>query len=174
MGGARDRRVAAFLLEPPQTGGIGQAVKQALRIAAGSIAVGLAVFGLRTAAWWVTGSAALFSDAAESVVNVAAAALALFALRLSAMPPDASHPYGHTKVEFISAVLEGVLIVVAAGTILVHACDVYLHPAPIEAPIAGHRAERGVHPAEPRLVPLAAAASASACVRRRWSATDAT
>lgn len=108
-------------------------MKQALRIAAGSIAVGLAVLGLRTAAWWVTGSAALFSDAVESVVNVAAALLALFALRLSAMPADANHPYGHTKVELISAVVEGMLIVLAAVAILLHARDVYLHPAPIEA-----------------------------------------
>jgi cation diffusion facilitator family transporter len=112
-------------------------VRQAERIAAGSIAVGLAVLSLKMAAWQVTGSAALFSDAAESVVNVAAALLALFALRLSAVPADANHPYGHHKVEFLSAVIEGVLIVLAALEILRHARLAYLHPTPIETPLYG-------------------------------------
>jgi cation diffusion facilitator family transporter len=112
-------------------------VGKAERIAAGSIAVGVAVFGLRGAAWWVTGSAALFSDAAESVVNVAAALLALFALRSSAVPPDANHPYGHQKIEFISAVIEGVLIVLAALEILQHVRESYIHPTPITTPLAG-------------------------------------
>ena len=110
---------------------------QAQRIATGSIAVGIAVLSLKTGAWWVTGSAALFSDAMESMVNVAAALLALFALRLSAVPPDANHPYGHTKVEFLSAVIEGVLIVVAALEILDHAWDSYMHPRPLAALIPG-------------------------------------
>jgi cation diffusion facilitator family transporter len=112
-------------------------VRQAERIAAGSIAVGAAVLSLKMAAWHITGSAALFSDAAESVVNVAAALLALFALRLSAMPPDANHPYGHHKVEFISAVIEGVLIVLAALEILRHAQAAYIHPTPLETPLYG-------------------------------------
>ncbi len=112
-------------------------MRQAERIAAGSIAVGLAVLSLKMAAWQVTGSAALFSDAAESVVNVAAALLALFALRLSAVPADANHPYGHHKVEFLSAVIEGVLIVLAALEILRHARLAYLHPTPIETPLYG-------------------------------------
>jgi cation diffusion facilitator family transporter len=112
-------------------------LRQAERIAAGSIAVGLAVLSLKGSAWYVTGSAALFSDAAESVVNVAAAVLALFALRLSAVPADASHPYGHHKVEFISAVIEGVLIVLAAVEILAHAREAYLHPMPLATPFRG-------------------------------------
>ena len=112
-------------------------MRQAERIAAGSIAVGLAVLSLKMAAWQVTGSAALFSDAAESVVNVAAALLALFALRLSAVPADANHPYGHHKVEFISAVIEGVLIVLAALEILRHAQAAWIHPTPLETPFRG-------------------------------------
>jgi cation diffusion facilitator family transporter len=71
------------------------------------------------------------------VVNVAAALLALFALRLSAVPADANHPYGHHKVEFLSAVIEGVLIVLAALEILRHARLAYLHPTPIETPLYG-------------------------------------
>ena len=112
-------------------------MRQAERIAAGSIAVGLLVLALKGAAWGLTGSAALFSDAAETVVNVAAAAAALGALRLAAMPADSNHPYGHDKAEFFAAVIEGVLIVVAALVILQHAWQAYIHPQPIEAPLVG-------------------------------------
>lgn len=112
-------------------------MKQAQRIAAGSIAIGLAVLALKLAAWWLTGSAALFSDAAESVVNVAASAAAFVALRLAARPPDADHPYGHDKAEFFAAVIEGVLIVVAALVILQHAWQAVQNPAPIAAPFQG-------------------------------------
>ena len=110
---------------------------QAQRIAAGSIALGLVVLGLKVAAWAVTGSAALFSDAAETVVNVAAAVVAFGALGLAAKPADANHPYGHDKAEFFAAVIEGVLIVVAALVILQHAWDVYLHPTTLQAPFLG-------------------------------------
>ncbi len=106
-------------------------------MAAGSIAVGLIVLALKTAAWWITGSAALFSDAAETVVNVAAAGAALVALRFAARPADANHPYGHDKAEFFAAVIEGVLIVVAAMVILQHAWETWNHPSPIEAPLPG-------------------------------------
>jgi cation diffusion facilitator family transporter len=112
-------------------------VTQAERIAAGSIAVGLIVLALKGAAWLLTGSAALYSDAAETVVNVAAAVIALLALRFAAKPPDANHPYGHDKAEFFAAVIEGVLIVVAALVILQHSWQAYLHPAPLESPLLG-------------------------------------
>jgi cation diffusion facilitator family transporter len=110
---------------------------QAERLAAGSIALGLLVLGLKAAAWWVTGSAALFSDAAESVVNVAASLAAFLALRLAALPPDAEHPYGHDKAEFFAAVFEGVLIVVAALVILQNVWHVVQNPQPIEQPGLG-------------------------------------
>ena len=112
-------------------------MRQAERIAAGSIAIGLVVLALKLAAWWVTGSAALFSDAAESVVNVAASAAAFVALRLAARPADADHPYGHDKAEFFAAVIEGVLIVVAALVILQHAWHTAQTPGPIDAPLLG-------------------------------------
>jgi cation diffusion facilitator family transporter len=112
-------------------------VRAAQRIAAGSIAVGLVVLALKGAAWWVTGSAALFSDAAETVVNVAASVIALAALRLAARPADANHPYGHDKAEFFAAVIEGALIVLAAGVILDHAWAVYRRPPPLTAPVLG-------------------------------------
>ncbi len=106
-------------------------------MAIGSIAVGLVVLGLKLAAWRVTGSAALFSDAAETVVNVAAAGVAWLALRLAARPADANHPYGHDKAEFFAAVIEGSLIVLAAALIVEQAWQSYLHPAPLEQGMLG-------------------------------------
>ncbi len=108
-----------------------------IRLATGSIAVGLLVLALKTAAWALTGSAALFSDAAETVVNVAASVIALAALYFAAKPADANHPYGHDKAEFFSAVVEGVLIVVAALVILRHAWLTWLHPVAYDQPLAG-------------------------------------
>lgn len=88
-----------------------------MRLAVGSIVVGLTVLALKFAAFWLTGSVALYSDALESIVNVAAAVAALVAIRLSAKPADRNHPYGHHKAEYFSAVIEGVLIIVAALSI---------------------------------------------------------
>jgi cation diffusion facilitator family transporter len=110
---------------------------QAERIAAGSIVVGMVVLALKLAAWWVTGSAALFSDAAETVVNVAAAGVALLALRMAARPADANHPYGHDKAEFFAAVIEGSLIVLAAALIVEQAWISFTHPVQITAPGLG-------------------------------------
>ncbi|MFN9334893.1 MAG: cation diffusion facilitator family transporter [Alphaproteobacteria bacterium] len=100
----------------------------AARLAAGSVAVAVAVLGLKAIAWWVTGSVALYADALESIVNVAAALAALMAVRLSALPADANHPYGHSKAEYFSAVLEGALIIVAALLILHEAWGAFLAP----------------------------------------------
>ena len=113
------------------------AISRAENYAAGSIAIGLLVLAMKSAAWWLTGSAALFSDAAESVVNVVAAVVALAALRLAAKPADAEHPFGHDKAEFFSAVVEGSLIVGAALVILQHAWQVYQAPQPIAQPALG-------------------------------------
>ena len=112
-------------------------MRQAERIAAGSIALGCAVLALKTAAWWITDSAALFSDAADSVVNVAASVAAFVALRLAARPADADHPYGHDKAEFFAAVIEGVLIVVAALVILQETWQAVQAPKPVTAPWQG-------------------------------------
>lgn len=98
-----------------------------MNLAAGSVAVALAVLALKLAAWWLTGSVALFADALESVVNVAAAGAALVAIRFSAMPADANHPYGHDKAEYFSAVLEGALILVAAFVILSEVWSAWNH-----------------------------------------------
>jgi cation diffusion facilitator family transporter len=112
-------------------------VRDTGRIAAGSIAIGLAVLLLKGAAWWVTGSAALYSDALESVVNVAGSGIAYWALWLAAKPADANHPFGHGKVEFFSAVIEGGMVIAAAVLILQHAWAGWLDPVPLEAPLPG-------------------------------------
>lgn len=105
--------------------------------ALGSLALGCLVLALKGAAWWITGSAALYSDAAESIVNVVASAIAWAALRYAGRPADANHPYGHDKAEFFAAVIEGVLIVVAAGMIFLESWDAYRHPHALDLPLLG-------------------------------------
>lgn len=112
-------------------------VRRLQRIAIGSIGVGLVILALKGLAWWVTGSAAFYSDALETLVNVVAAVLTFGAIRYSAMPADANHPYGHGKAEFFAAVIEGVLIVVAALLIVNHSWHVWWHSEPINAVFVG-------------------------------------
>jgi cation diffusion facilitator family transporter len=97
-----------------------------------SIAAALATMGLKTAAWRLTGSVGLLSDAAESVVNLAAAAMTLAMLRVAARPADEEHAYGHTKAEYFASGVEGTLILVAAGAIAWTAVDRLRAPRPIE------------------------------------------
>ena len=112
-------------------------MQTATRIGAASILVGGLVLALKTAAWWVTGSAALYSDALESVVNVAASAIALYALHVANRPADHDHPFGHAKAEFLAAAVEGALIVVAAASILQSAWHNFHAPHPLDAPLLG-------------------------------------
>jgi len=97
-----------------------------------SIAAAVLTIGLKTGAYFLTGSVGLLSDAAESVVNLVAAVVALIALRVAAQPADAEHPYGHAKAEYFSAVVEGIMIFVAAIFILYSAVQRFLDPQPIE------------------------------------------
>ena len=112
-------------------------MRRVVRLALLGVFVGIVVLGLKYAAYLVTGSVALYSDALESIINVATALAAFFAVRLSAVPPDANHPYGHDKAEYLSAVLEGALIVIAALAIMRKAYLGYIEPSPLEAPVAG-------------------------------------
>ncbi len=107
------------------------------KLAIGSIFVGTVVFALKYAAYAMTGSIALYSDALESVINVVTAVAALMAVRVSAAPADKNHPYGHHKVEYFSAVLEGVLIIVAALMILREAYFGFFSPRLLDAPAMG-------------------------------------
>lgn len=98
-----------------------------------SIAAALVTIALKTGAWWITGSVGLLSDAAESVVNLVAAVIALVALTVAARPPDAEHHYGHGKAEYFSAAIEGLMIFVAAAVILVTAVQRLLDPVELES-----------------------------------------
>jgi cation diffusion facilitator family transporter len=105
--------------------------------AGASIAVAIVVMAIKYAAYWVTGSVALYSDALESIVNVVTAAAALVAIRISAQPADKDHPFGHHKAEYFAAVLEGALIIVAALLILNQASQALFDPRTIVNPMSG-------------------------------------
>jgi len=92
----------------------------------------LATILLKSTAYLLTGSVGLLSDAAESLVNLLAALISLWALTLAARPPDEEHAYGHTKAEYFSSGLEGALILLAAASIGVAAWDRLFDPRPLE------------------------------------------
>ncbi len=102
-----------------------------------SVAAAAATITLKALAWWLTGSVGLLSDALESVVNLAAALLALSMLRLAASPPDADHPYGFSKAEYFSAGIEGALIVLAAAGIVWAALARLVAPQALDMALAG-------------------------------------
>jgi len=83
-----------------------------------SLIVGVVMLGIKVGAYWLTHSSAILSDAAESVVHVAAVAFAAYSLRLSYRPADESHLYGHAKIAFFSAGFEGAMIILAAFYII--------------------------------------------------------
>lgn len=97
-----------------------------------SIAAALLTIALKGTAWLLTDSVGLLSDAAESTVNLVAAVVALVALRVALRPPDHNHNYGHSKAEYFSAAVEGVMIFVAAAVILMVSVQRFLDPAPLE------------------------------------------
>jgi cation diffusion facilitator family transporter len=107
------------------------------RLAFWSIPLALGVMALKFVAWHVTGSVALYSDALESTVNVIAALAAFIAVGYAQKPADTGHPFGHHKAEYFSAVLEGVLIAVAALLIVNEAIAGLMAPQRIEAPGLG-------------------------------------
>lgn len=98
-----------------------------------SVALALATMTIKGVAAYLTGSVGIMSDALESGVNLIAALVALWALNLSAKPADKNHHFGHGKAEYLSAAVEGILIIIAAIFIIVGAVDRIVHPKPIEA-----------------------------------------
>ena len=98
-----------------------------------SIAAAVVTIALKTGAYLLTGSVGLLSDAAESVVNLVAAVIALVALTIAARPADDNHHYGHGKAEYFSAGIEGLMIFVAAALIIVSAVQRLLHPQALES-----------------------------------------
>jgi cation diffusion facilitator family transporter len=101
------------------------------RMAQLSIATSLATIVLKFGAWFITGSVSLWSDALESLVNLAAGLVALGAVTLSERPADDRHAYGHDKAEYFSSGAEGALIVVAAVAIMVSAVQRLVSPQPL-------------------------------------------
>jgi cation diffusion facilitator family transporter len=95
-----------------------------------SIAAAVLTVALKSVAYWLTGSVGLLSDALESLINLAAATMAYLSLRYAARPVDASHTYGHEKIEYFSSGLEGGLILMAAGGIAWTAIDRLINPRP--------------------------------------------
>ncbi len=87
------------------------------------------LFAAKMLAWWLTHSVTILTDALESIVNMVAGFLGLYSVILSARPRDTNHPYGHGKVEFISAGVEGTLIVIAGCVIILEAASHLMHPA---------------------------------------------
>jgi len=98
-----------------------------------SVAAALVTMALKGVAAWVTGSVGLLSDALESFVNLGAALLALWMLRVAVVPPDEKHPFGYSKAEYFSAVVEGGLILVAALAIIATAVPRLVEPKPLAA-----------------------------------------
>jgi cation diffusion facilitator family transporter len=98
-----------------------------------SIAAALATMGLKTAAWWLTGSVGLLSDAIESLVNLAGGLMALAMLSIAARPADDDHAHGHGKAEYFSSAFEGLLIAIAAVSIGYAAVGRLLAPRPLES-----------------------------------------
>jgi cation diffusion facilitator family transporter len=112
-------------------------LKNALQAGMISLVVGVVVLVFKWIAFWLTGSVALYSDALESFVNVAAAAAMLIALKIAHQPADQEHPFGHSKAEYFSAILESMLIGVAALATLHEAVSRLLNPMALEAPLIG-------------------------------------
>jgi cation diffusion facilitator family transporter len=106
---------------------------QRARLAAigASVCIGVLLMGVKFYAYWLTDSAAILSDALESIINVVASAFALGAVVLAARPPDLSHPYGHGKIEYFSVGFEGALIFLAAVGIFLKAAEQLRHPQAI-------------------------------------------
>lgn len=97
-----------------------------------SLGVSLGVFALKLVAFVITGSVGLLSDALESTVNIVAALVAIVALRAASRPGDADHHYGHGKAEYLSALVEGLMILVAALLIIWTAVERLINPQPLE------------------------------------------
>jgi len=118
---------------PPPTAVQPQVLHLRKRAMVLSLGVGVLMLGLKTGAYFLTGSTAILSDALESIVHVVATAFAMFSVVLASRPPDRSHPYGHGKVEYFSAGFEGALIMLAAVVILFDAVTKFVHGTELSA-----------------------------------------
>ena len=97
-----------------------------------SVVTAVLTVAIKASAAWITGSVGFLSDALESIVNLVAALVALWALAVSGKPADHNHDFGHGKAEYMSSLVEGALIFVAAAGIIVSAINRFVHPQPLE------------------------------------------
>lgn len=104
-----------------------------LRLQAAVLAAGALLMGIKFGAAALTGSNAMLADALESIVNLVAGAFALYSMWLAAQPRDANHPYGHGKIEFLSAGFEGTLIALAGISMIAKAAYNLVHPLPLRS-----------------------------------------
>ncbi|WP_312136024.1 cation diffusion facilitator family transporter [Sphingobacterium sp.] len=102
-----------------------------MRLVLLSLVTGIVLMLIKFVAYFITESNAIFSDAAESIVNIAASGFAYYSIYLAAQPKDENHPYGHGKVEFFSVFVEGALIFIAGSVILVKAFYNIFFPQPV-------------------------------------------
>jgi cation diffusion facilitator family transporter len=102
--------------------------KKNLRIQKLVVAVAVLLFSIKIFAYFLTKSISILTDALESIANVGAGFIGLFSLYISAQPKDQNHPYGHGKAEFLSAGVEGSLIIIAGGTIIYQSIHSILYP----------------------------------------------
>jgi cation diffusion facilitator family transporter len=102
--------------------------QQNLRLQKIITAIGILLLIAKLAAWYLTNSVAILTDALESIVNVVAGAIGIYSLYISAKPKDRDHPYGHGKAEFLSAAVEGTLVLVAGVLIIYEAGKSLFHP----------------------------------------------
>ncbi len=109
-----------------------QTVQQNLRLQKIITGIGIVLFVMKVIAWYITGSVAILTDALESTVNVFAGLIGVYSLYISAKPKDKNHPYGHGKAEFISAAVEGSLVLIAGLIIIYEAINNFFHPHEIQ------------------------------------------
>jgi cation diffusion facilitator family transporter len=114
--------------EPTLSSAQEKEAKTNFAVMAVALLVSVGLMGLKLYGYWITDSSAILSDALESIINVVASGFGLVSVRLSAKPADASHPYGHGKIEFFSAGFEGALIILAAAGIFFQGIKQILNP----------------------------------------------
>lgn len=115
-----------------------QAAQQNINVQRWVLALSVILLISKVAAYYITNSVSILTDALEAIVNVVAGMLGLYSLTVSAKPRDLDHPYGHGKIEFVSAAAEGLMIIVAGILIIIEAIRQYLNPDPI------HRLDTGM------------------------------
>jgi cation diffusion facilitator family transporter len=106
--------------------------KETIRIQSWILFVAVLLFSIKIIAWWLTRSVAILTDALESIVNVIAGLVGLYSLTIAYKPRDSNHPYGHGKAEFLSAAIEGTLIMLAGVFIIYEAVSQLIHPKELQ------------------------------------------